>query len=131
MVDPGTGEILDGPERASVTRIPASGGTRLDELSDALEDVTDRLMAALEVEGDLAAEREESHGDAMADLAEEGVAPSARKEIANSRVAKLTAKHTRADRRVKKWRVKWDTIQSRLVAEQSRLKFYGAQDGGR
>ncbi len=130
MVDPTTGEIRDAPGRASVTRIPSSGGTILDSLSEALEDVTDRLMEALEIEGNLAAEREEAHGDAMDDLKEEGVAPSARKEIANSRVAKLTAQHTRADRRVKKWRVKWDTIQARLVVEQSRLKFFGAQDGG-
>lgn len=117
-------------EGRQATRIPPSGETRLDSLSDALEAHTETLMAAIEQEGELAARRETEHGDAMADLAEEGVAPSARKEVANARVAALTAELVRADRRVKMRRVRWDASLARLVAEQSALKFFGAQDGG-
>lgn len=128
MVDPVSGEIRD-PQRTSVSRIPSSGGTGLDQLMEALSEHSDDLEAALieEERCELAFHFAESV--AMIKYADDLAATILPKYVKAQCNAELAAWTAAQFARKRAWaRVKQTT--DLLTAEQSRLKHFGVADGG-
>jgi len=101
-------------------------------VSDALERATDTYCAALDSEAEAQNEYLKLHSIAYLAAANEGVAATMRDKHAQAQPAVVTARcaWNLAEAASKRCRAKVSELESRLMAHQSALKYYGANDGG-
>lgn len=130
MVDPGTGEIRESPQRASVSRIPSSGAAPLETLSDALAAATDAYAEALDGEAEAQNAFEAAFAKAFLVATVENVPVTIRSKYAEAQVVELKSAYNLAVARSKRHRAKVAELTNRLTAMQSHLKYVGYQDGG-